>query len=63
MSADQTQTTGRRSWPLDEEFCIGMDVPCDPWTAEDVRFWNGTKSYQPWKDVAAFFRGDVTDAE
>lgn len=45
-----------RSWPLDEEICTGMDAPCDPWTAEDVAFWTGSRTYQPWKDVAAFFR-------
>ena len=39
-----------------DEVCTGMDVPTDPWTAEDVRFWTGTATYQPWKDVAAFFR-------
>jgi hypothetical protein len=28
----------------------------NPWTAEDIAFWTGTPTYQPWKDVAAFFR-------
>lgn len=33
-----------------------MDVPIDPWTAEDVRFWTQTPTrYCPWKDVARFF--------
>lgn len=50
-----------RAWPLDEEVSIGMDVPTEPWTAEDVKFWTGTKRYQPWKDVAAFFKPDDRD--
>ena len=33
-----------------------MDVPTEPWSAEDIAFWTGTPRYQPWKDVAAFFR-------
>lgn len=40
-----------------DEVCCGMDVPSDPWTAEDVAFWSGSPTYQPWKDVAAYFRG------
>lgn len=44
-----------RPWPLDEEVCTGMDVPTK-WTAEDAAYWTGTARYQPWKDVAAFFR-------
>lgn len=35
----------------------GMDVPTEPWTAADTAFWSGTARYQPWKDVAALFRG------
>jgi hypothetical protein len=46
-----------RSYPLDEDCVTGMDVPTEPWTAEDVAFWTGTARYQPWKDIAAFFRG------
>ena len=46
----------RRSWPLDEDCATGMDVPTEPWSAEDIAFWTGTPRYQPWKDVAAFFR-------
>lgn len=52
---NENQTT-RRSWPLDEECCTGMDIPTEPWTAEDVAFWSGSARYQPWKDVAAFFK-------
>lgn len=48
-----------RSWPLDEECCTGMDVPIDPWTAEDVAFWTATPTYQPWKDVAALFGAEM----
>ena len=35
-----------------EEYCR-----LNPWTAEDVAFWTGTATYQPWKDVAAYFKG------
>jgi len=34
----------------------GMDVPTDPWTAEDVRYWTGSARYEPWRDVAELFR-------
>jgi len=34
----------------------GMDVPIDPWTKADAAYWTATARYQPWKDVAAFFR-------
>jgi hypothetical protein len=33
-----------------------MDVPTGPWGEAEIVFWSGTKRYQPWKDVAAFFR-------
>lgn len=47
----------RRREISDEEYIVcGMDVPCGPWTAEDAAFWTGTARYQPWRDVAAFFR-------
>jgi hypothetical protein len=36
-----------------------MDVPIDPWTAEDVAFWTATPTYQPWKDVAALFGAEM----
>jgi hypothetical protein len=36
--------------------CTGFDVPVDPWTTEDIAFWTGSPRYQPWKDVAQFFR-------
>lgn len=42
--------------PIDDDICTGMDVPIAPWTQEDITFWTGTKTYQPWKDVAAFFK-------
>jgi len=42
--------------PDTDEVCTGMDVPTGPWGAEEVAFWTGTPRYQPWKDVAAFFR-------
>lgn len=42
--------------PIDDDVCTGMDVPIAPWTQEDITFWTGTKTYQPWKDVAAFFK-------
>lgn len=62
MSAmtDPTQTTGRRAWPMNEDCVTGMDIPDSKWTAEDAAFWTGTKHYQPWKDVAAFFKGSTT---
>lgn len=31
------------------------------WGEEDSAFWTGTIHYQPWKDVAAFFRGEKGD--
>ena len=40
----------------EDDLCTGLDIPCDPWTAEDVAFWTGTATYQPWRDVAAFFK-------
>jgi hypothetical protein len=50
----------------DDAVCTGMDVPCGHrqptsypnayWGPEDVAFWTGTDRYQPWKDVAVFFR-------
>jgi D-ribose pyranose/furanose isomerase RbsD len=41
----------------DDAILCGMDVPVPgSWSAEDVAFWTGTPHYQPWKDVAAFFR-------
>ena len=43
----------------DDEVCTGMDVPIDRWTDEDVAFWTGSPTYQPWKDVADFFRENV----
>lgn len=46
-----------------EGVCFGMDVPCDPWTAEDIAFWTGTRRYEPWKDVAAFFKTRNNDEE
>jgi hypothetical protein len=30
---------------------------------EWVAFWTGTPRYQPWKDVAAFFRETMTQTE
>ena len=33
----------------------------NPWTEEDIAFWTGTSTYQPWKDVAAFFKGSIPD--
>ena len=39
-----------------------MDVPlAGTWSAEDAAFWTGTRTYQPWKDVAVFFRGTKPD--
>jgi len=61
MNERSDQTTARRSYPLDEECCTGMDVPTQRWTAEDTAFWTGTPHYQPWKDVAAFFRSVSTN--
>lgn len=55
---DGKSETTRRSYPLDEDFVTGFDVPDEPWSAETVAFWTGTVHYQPWKDVAAFFRED-----
>ena len=43
------------------EVCTGMDVPRKRWDKEDVKFWTGTKYYQPWKDVAAFFRDNAKE--
>lgn len=42
--------------PDTDEVCTGMDVPVDVWGPDDVAFWTGTERYQPWKDVAAFFK-------
>ena len=53
MPTEQEPTEEPHWW---DDVCFGMDVPTEPWTAEDVRFWTATKTYQPWKDVAAFFR-------
>lgn len=51
------KTTGRLPCPLDGDCFVGMDVPlAGTWGPEDLAFWTGTSSYQPWKDVAAFFR-------
>jgi hypothetical protein len=55
---------GVKDWPrapdwwgtVADEVCTGMDVPIGPWGAEEVAYWTGTPRYQPWKDVAAFFR-------
>ncbi len=41
---------------LDEGWLTGMDVPIGPWADEEIAFWSGTKRYQPWKDIAGFFR-------
>jgi hypothetical protein len=38
-----------------------MDVPTSPWTAADAAHWTGTERYQPWKDVAAFFKNSSPD--
>jgi len=40
-----------------EGVCTGMDLPIGPWGEIEVAFWIGTARYQPWKDVAAFFKG------
>lgn len=57
MPKPENQTTARLPWPLDGDCFVGMDVPLlDAWGPEDVAFWTGTCRYQPWKDVAAFFR-------
>lgn len=49
---------------IEDEVCIGMDVPlAGSWGPEDVRFWTGTVRYQPWKDVAGFFRKDIEESE
>jgi hypothetical protein len=42
--------------PDTDEVCTGMDVPDGTWGEDDIAFWTGTARYQPWKDVAAFFR-------
>jgi len=42
--------------PIEDDVCTGMDVPLGLWTEYDIWFWTGTPSYQPWKDVATFFR-------
>lgn len=49
-----TQTTADEYW-----VCTGMDIPIGPWGAEEIAFWTGTERYQPWKDVAAFFRSGL----
>ena len=61
MPADRETTEAGGPATIDG-VCTSMDAPIDPWTAEDVRFWTGTATYQPWKDVAAFFRGTSADA-
>lgn len=58
MSKSETAAPGRRSWPLDDDCVTGMDVPTNRRSEEDIAFWTGTPSYQPWRDVAAFFRGE-----
>ena len=58
-AALQTGAGGRSAWwEAEGGVCFGLDIPVGPWTAEDVAFWTGTPRYQPWKDVAAFFRGN-----
>jgi hypothetical protein len=50
-------TVTRRPYPGDDTFCTGFDVPDrEAWGPAEVAFWTSTPSYQPWKDVAAFFR-------
>lgn len=50
------ETTDPQTTAAADFVCTGMDVPIGPWGAEEVAFWTGTERYQPWKDVAAFFR-------
>jgi len=62
-AADRAYVQWRRSQNRPEpthDICTGMDVPIGPWGAEEVAFWTGTAHYQPWKDVAAFFREPPT---
>lgn len=55
--SDDHQTTARLPYPLDGDCFVGMDVPrSGAWGSEDAAFWTGTERYQPWKDVASFFR-------
>lgn len=54
--AARATKTARLPYPLDGDCFVGMDVPTGMWGAEEVAFWTGTARYQPWKDVAAFFR-------
>ena len=57
MSNDRDQTTARLPYPLDGDCFVGMDVSLPgTWGPQDVTFWTGTSRYQPWKDVASFFR-------
>jgi hypothetical protein len=50
-------TVTRRPYPGDDTFCTGFDVPDrEAWGPAEVAFWTSTPIYQPWKDVAAYFR-------
>jgi hypothetical protein len=45
-----------RPYPSDDTFCSGFDVPDrEAWGPVEVAFWTSTPTYQPWKDVAAYF--------
>jgi len=37
-------------------------IKLNPWTEEDIKFWIGNEHYQPWKDVAQFFK-DIDNAK
>lgn len=62
LTDEESQTiaallAARLPYPLDGDCFIGMDVPlAGTWGPEDEAFWTGTERYQPWKDVASFFR-------
>ena len=62
MPANGSETTDfPSSWtprPV-TEVIDGFDIPMTRWTEEDIAFWTGTSTYQPWKDVSAFFKGSV----
>lgn len=54
---DKSDTAPRLPYPLDGDCFVGMDAPLPgTWGSEDIAFWTGTACYQPWKDVASFFR-------
>ena len=53
-----TAATGTRWLPAETDVCTGLDVPLSgSWGPAEIAFWTGTPHYQPWKDVAAFFKG------